>query len=95
MSNDPLIFEHSRPGRVNHAQSAHFDGDLDGIISSPLDAFFVGAASAAKKSQKGFAAEAAPTGLNSKAHSTHSLRLRAFALDCQKRLAPGINRHSL
>ena len=31
MSNEPLIFEHARPGRVNRAQSAHFDGDLDGI----------------------------------------------------------------
>ncbi len=31
MSNEPLIFEHSRPGRVNRAQSAHFAGDLDGI----------------------------------------------------------------
>ncbi len=31
MSNEPLIFEHARPGRVNRAQSAHLDGDLDGI----------------------------------------------------------------
>ncbi len=31
MNNEPLIFEHSRPGRVNRAQSAHFAGDLDGI----------------------------------------------------------------
>jgi len=34
MSNEPLIFEHARPGRVNRAQSAHFDGDLDGIPES-------------------------------------------------------------
>ncbi len=31
MNNEPLIFEHSRPGRVNHAQSAHLSGELDDI----------------------------------------------------------------
>ena len=31
MNNEPLIFDHARPGRLNRAQSAHLGGDLDGI----------------------------------------------------------------
>ncbi len=31
---EPLIFEHSRPGRVNRAQSAHLGGELNGIPES-------------------------------------------------------------